>query len=199
MVALLWDDGQVNAALELENLWNDLGWAVAFSLFCAYPEASVSAGGLLEAFGEVCGLHSSVVEVPGGWSVQRSGVQHDEPFELIQAFDVDRDAPRRARHFVVDALDCWTRSDLSSDAAIVVTELATNAVIHARSRFTVTVARTGAQVRIEVRDSSADLPTEVPPGRGSSGRGVPLVAALTADWGAYRVDDGKVVWATLGG
>lgn len=60
MVALLWDAGQVNAALELEALWNDLGRQLPFTLFCAYPRKSV-ADGDLDAFAQVCGLHTSVV------------------------------------------------------------------------------------------------------------------------------------------
>jgi hypothetical protein len=37
VVALLWAAGQVNAALELEGLWNELGREIPFSLFCGYP------------------------------------------------------------------------------------------------------------------------------------------------------------------
>jgi hypothetical protein len=42
MVAVLWDAGNVAAAIELETLWNDLGDLVPFSLFCAYPAHIVS-------------------------------------------------------------------------------------------------------------------------------------------------------------
>lgn len=38
MVALLWKVGNREAVMQLENLWNELGEAYAFSLFCAYPE-----------------------------------------------------------------------------------------------------------------------------------------------------------------
>ena len=37
MVWLLWDAGQVNAAIEVETLWNELGHQYPFSLLCAYP------------------------------------------------------------------------------------------------------------------------------------------------------------------
>src|SRR5580704_12088651 len=40
MVALLWDDGNVTGAIELEYLWNQLAEARAFSLWCAYPLSS---------------------------------------------------------------------------------------------------------------------------------------------------------------
>ena len=37
MVALLWDDGLVNAAIQLETMWEELGRTHSFSLFCGYP------------------------------------------------------------------------------------------------------------------------------------------------------------------
>lgn len=42
MVALLWEAGDVLAAIELEKLWNELGHELPFTLFCAYPSESVS-------------------------------------------------------------------------------------------------------------------------------------------------------------
>jgi hypothetical protein len=37
MVSLLWDAGLIDAAVELEVLWNELGVQYPFSLLCAYP------------------------------------------------------------------------------------------------------------------------------------------------------------------
>lgn len=37
MVALLWADGKMDAAIKLEELWNDLAHTNSFSLLCAYP------------------------------------------------------------------------------------------------------------------------------------------------------------------
>lgn len=37
VVAVLWDEGNVTAAIALEDLWNDLSSRYPFSLFCAYP------------------------------------------------------------------------------------------------------------------------------------------------------------------
>ena len=45
MVALLWEAGQLNAALELEGLWNDLARDIPFGLYCGYPEAPADRGG----------------------------------------------------------------------------------------------------------------------------------------------------------
>jgi len=40
MVAVLWDAGLVNAAVQLEEMWDELGLRHSFSLFCGYPFSS---------------------------------------------------------------------------------------------------------------------------------------------------------------
>ena len=64
MVALLWDAGQLNAALEVEGLWNDLARDIPFGLYCGYPESAVSGADQRAALAEVCRLHGAVVGVP---------------------------------------------------------------------------------------------------------------------------------------
>ncbi len=61
MVALLWDAGDVMAAVELESLWNDLIGSQHFSLLCGYPSGSVAGPEHAEALLQICHLHSSVV------------------------------------------------------------------------------------------------------------------------------------------
>ena len=61
MVALLWADGNTEAALRLEALWNDLARTRPFSLFCAYPMSGVGGAGLAESLGSVCASHSRVI------------------------------------------------------------------------------------------------------------------------------------------
>jgi hypothetical protein len=61
MVALLWDSGQVNAAIEVEAMWNELAVQYPFSLLCAYPADSVSADHYQDALVELCRVHASVV------------------------------------------------------------------------------------------------------------------------------------------
>lgn len=61
MVALLWADGNVPAALGLEAMWNDLARTVRFSLYCAYPTGIVSRGGDLAGMQQICAEHSAVV------------------------------------------------------------------------------------------------------------------------------------------
>jgi hypothetical protein len=66
MVALLWDLGQVNAAIEVEAMWNEIGAQYPFSLLCGYPAGSVSGAAHRDALAEVCRVHAAVVgDVPG--------------------------------------------------------------------------------------------------------------------------------------
>jgi len=66
MVALLWDLGQVNAAIEVEAMWNELAAQYSFSLLCSYPADSVRGDQHQDALAEVCRVHVSVAgDVPG--------------------------------------------------------------------------------------------------------------------------------------
>src|SRR5438045_317152 len=61
MVALLWGQGKVDAALCLEALWNDLRKTHAFVLFCAYPMGACGGEALADSFKGVCAGHSRVI------------------------------------------------------------------------------------------------------------------------------------------
>jgi signal transduction histidine kinase len=65
MVALLWADGKADAAIRVEQLWNELARTKSFSLFCAYPmsgfDREEDAGLLLK----VCNEHSAVIPTEG--------------------------------------------------------------------------------------------------------------------------------------
>ncbi len=66
MVALLWDFGQVNAAIEVEAMWNEIGAQYPFSLLCAYPAGSVNGAAHQDSLAEVCRVHAAVVgDMPG--------------------------------------------------------------------------------------------------------------------------------------
>jgi anti-sigma regulatory factor (Ser/Thr protein kinase) len=109
------------------------------------------------------------------------------------------DAPRRARHFVAEVLAEHGYAMLIEDAALIASELATNAVVHAGSRFEVAVHFDTGTVTLSVSDSSMELPVAGDPSpRDESGRGLPVVAALAFDWGWAETGAGKTVWAELG-
>jgi MEDS: MEthanogen/methylotroph, DcmR Sensory domain len=196
MVALLWDAGHVNAAIELEELWNRLGEQMPFSLFCAYPAQSVSAEGHAAALNELCRLHSAVTGRPP--TAPASPPVPDQVADMARSFAKAPDAPRAARHFVVDTLSSLRDRALADNAAIVTAELTTNAVVHARSDFSVTISCSAAAVRISVRDAGPlPLPGSDSPLVASPGRGLGLVAAVAMQWAAEPVPGGKRVWAEL--
>jgi hypothetical protein len=64
MVSLLWDAGLVNAAIEVEVMWNELGGQDPFSLLCAYPARPVTCSHYLDALTEVCRAHTEVTGSP---------------------------------------------------------------------------------------------------------------------------------------
>lgn len=104
-----------------------------------------------------------------------------------------------ARQAVTRALSELGRDDLIDDAAVVVTELVANSVIHARTEITVSVEALGAGIRLRVADASDKLPrwTPVQP-TATSGRGLLLVQRLSGTWGVEPLgDSGKVVWAQI--
>jgi MEDS: MEthanogen/methylotroph, DcmR Sensory domain len=66
MVSLLWDAGLVDAAIEVEVMWNELAGQHPFSLLCAYPQQSVSCAHHLDALTEVCRVHTEVIGLQAG-------------------------------------------------------------------------------------------------------------------------------------
>src|SRR6266568_320753 len=61
MVNVLWATGQYEAALRLEQLWNDLARNHSFSLLCAYPLSGFNSPKHTEPFLKICREHSSVI------------------------------------------------------------------------------------------------------------------------------------------
>jgi anti-sigma regulatory factor (Ser/Thr protein kinase) len=188
MVTLLWDAGEVVAAIELESLWNDLGATLPFSLLCAYPAASVLGTEHVAALQQVCGLHSSLLQ----------GFAHDHGWpsaEVTATFSGDAAAVRAARHFVVDTLRRWGfPPQLLDDAALVSTELATNAVRHAASAFSLSLRVAHGAVRIAVEDHE---PVDEARLIVRPERGLGLVAGVSLRWGVDSSSGGKVIWAEL--
>jgi hypothetical protein len=85
------------------------------------------------------------------------------------------------------------------EAAVVVSELATNAVRHSRAAFTFALARRPTQLLIGVTDPSRQEPIMRPVHPGAfGGRGMQLVDALSDSWGVRLIHEGgKTVWARM--
>lgn len=116
----------------------------------------------------------------------------------------------QARRATTEALRQRELAELAADVGVVVSELVTNAVLHARSRVEVRLTLLTPGVLLEVSDDGngeVELPNpallEFDEELGveleaTTGRGLLIVTALADSWGVDTGPDGKVVWAELG-
>ncbi|GIF44062.1 ATP-binding protein [Actinoplanes xinjiangensis] len=118
----------------------------------------------------------------------------------------DPDAASLAGALVADACLAWRLPGLLHPARRVLSELVHNAVEHARTEVRVTLTRRGDGLCLAVSDGDPRLPrlrapAPVSPGRplDERGRGLRVVQAAAAGWGAEPTPTGKVVWALLHG
>lgn len=105
---------------------------------------------------------------------------------------------RDARRFVAEALHQSGRETHTDVAVLLVSELVTNAVLHARSEVVVALSVRAEAVRIEVWDTSRAMPvTRHYAADASTGRGLLLVEELADAWGTDAGPEGKTVWFEL--
>ncbi|MFD6533838.1 ATP-binding protein [Streptomyces sp. NPDC060184] len=114
-----------------------------------------------------------------------------------------------ARDFAREALHEWgwlpaegaDRRAAAEDVLLVVSELVTNACLHAGGPEELRIGATSKVLRIEVTDNGAGQPAPRTPHRAGrpGGHGMFIVQRLCLDWGVVRVPDapGKTVWAEL--
>ena len=101
----------------------------------------------------------------------------------------------RARAQVARQLSRWQLGHLVATTQVVVTELLTNAIVHARSPIQLRLVRNQSLI-CEVSDSSAAAPHLRRAGRmDEGGRGLFLVAQLSQRWGTRYSGDRKTIWA----
>src|SRR4051794_36146844 len=117
------------------------------------------------------------------------------------AYPADQAAVAQARRFVRETLIGWGADDAMDDAVLLTSELATNAVVHARTPFEVICRAAGDTVQVEVvdGDGSRVLPAPAPgddPDR-TSGRGLLMPVMLAAEWGVSYSAASKTVWFRL--
>lgn len=105
-----------------------------------------------------------------------------------------------ARRMVSETLDGNKLPDEVVDSAeLLVSEVVTNAIVHARSDVGVTVSVADGEVRVEVADHSPHLPAQRSHDHTAiTGRGLALLDSLADSYGVRSVPDaGKVVWFTV--
>ena len=83
MVAVLWSEGDRRAAVELEELWNELGRQRLFSLLCSYPIAQFSDEAHERDFRDICDAHTEVVPAES-FSVAASSEEGFRAIALLQ-------------------------------------------------------------------------------------------------------------------
>jgi anti-sigma regulatory factor (Ser/Thr protein kinase) len=107
-------------------------------------------------------------------------------------------AAAEARRFVREAIEAWGLSVDSYVAALLTSELVTNAVRYAGGAVKLFVTCSCGHLRVYVHDTSAQLPVLLDtPVEAEDGRGLKLVAGLSTDWGCYRTSAGKAVHFAL--
>jgi anti-sigma regulatory factor (Ser/Thr protein kinase) len=110
-------------------------------------------------------------------------------------------APADARDWIAEACATWAVDQLADSAKLVVSELVTNAVTHARTDLRAQAALRRDFLHLAVHDgigmSSGELPAELPSANSVHGRGLYFVKAVATSWGMSPARGGKVTWATL--
>jgi anti-sigma regulatory factor (Ser/Thr protein kinase) len=119
--------------------------------------------------------------------------------ELRTALRDDPAEVRRARHLVGSSLDRWGVPDESGVAALLVSELVTNALRYGDQPMRLVARRAEHGVRVEVHDGRPSDPPRVrnPSPESPTGRGMLLVDALAARWGWSEGGGRKQVWFEL--
>lgn len=113
-------------------------------------------------------------------------------------FANSRAAASSARHFAAATAQEWGLAPMTDLLALLVSELVTNAVVHADSAGVLRLSELDAGVRVDVTDASTTPPTlpavDLTAG---SGRGLHLVDQLADAWGVDLRANGKAVWFEL--
>jgi anti-sigma regulatory factor (Ser/Thr protein kinase) len=124
----------------------------------------------------------------------RPAVQHSVSV-LLPAGPV---AAAAARHCVRTAIESWAVPADPYVAALLTSELVTNAFRYSGPSVRLFVTCSCGHLRVYVHDTSPELPAPLAaPADAEDGRGLMLVDTLSTEWGCYRTSAGKVVYFTL--
>ena len=100
-----------------------------------------------------------------------------------------------ARRLLRDAMPEETSEESTDAAALALSEIVTNALVHAGTPMRLRVILAPSAVRVELADGSARLPLPREYSRAAgTGRGLHMVTEIVDEWGAHHDEDGKVVW-----
>jgi hypothetical protein len=108
-----------------------------------------------------------------------------------------------ARDFVRCTLQDWQLVDLAGLASLVTSELVTNALQHSATVLDLSLGHANTRLRVAVHDHGGGAPTlraatSADATAQLSGRGLPIIEALSRGWGVFATRPrGKTVWALL--
>ena len=104
------------------------------------------------------------------------------------SFDASPICASQARNFVTQHLVDHRLLYLVDPVRLVVSELASNALLHAQTSFSVTLEATDQTVLLTVRDDARALPApRAHQAMDTSGRGLEIVDTVSLDWGSTRM------------
>ncbi len=119
-------------------------------------------------------------------------------YDAVLCLSEDHRSGARARQFARQTLAKSGYLGRHEDVVLVVSELVSNALLHAVGAPVLRLFGTSSRVRVEVSDESPALPAVRRPGAvGGGGWGLNLVQRLVTGWGAAHRNGGKVVWCEL--
>jgi sigma-B regulation protein RsbU (phosphoserine phosphatase) len=111
------------------------------------------------------------------------------------------DSVSAARRFAAQAVsELGGPAEATCEVQLLVSELATNAVVHAGTPMRLSVLGGPQGLRVEVRDDDPTVPASpsaMPSPTATGGRGILLVDAIADHWGVNRSEKGKTIWFEL--
>ncbi|MFD4257210.1 ATP-binding protein [Streptomyces sp. NPDC058534] len=124
-----------------------------------------------------------------------------DPYDAVSYTPYPQNIPRARRH-IAQLVVAWGHPGTAGDAALVASELCTNALLHGCLRdrlFRVETSLAGTALRIAVTDPRGErLPDVRPPDLDTQfGRGLLIVQALADKWAVEQLIVGKTVWAEM--
>jgi len=152
--------------------------------------ADRGAAGYVEKGLSIRGLVDQIIATAGVLQLVTASLD-----EARSEFDRDLRSGSKARKFVTEALERWDCEAALDTVQLLVSELVTNAVVHAGSRPNVAVLLLPHAIRVEVADEArTGLERRDASDADESGRGLFLLDEMSSAWGVDTTDDGKTVW-----
>lgn len=128
-------------------------------------------------------------------------IQHsNNTTTALRQINLQRDllSARKARVFVRETLEEWGCPELLEAVELAVSELVTNAVVHANSPVSLTLVDHDGDVQIRVRDEASDPPVVRKISvEETGGRGMTIIEAISEHWGVEVEPPGKVIWLDI--